>query len=281
MNNYQEKITKVLAHIETNLGAKHQLEELAGMVYLSKYHFHRIMTAYLNESLGAYIIRLKMDTAAKLLCYSNQPMREIAFKVGYETPAAFTKAFKKRFQVSPSSFRANKNSRLASHPSPKQQTNFTLQQEVKFIPTINIVFDDFKGGYNLADINKTWQNFLTKAHKYQLITESTHYFGISRDDPTITPVNKVRYAACISINTDQVLQEDEFVQQTIGGGKYLSVLFQGSYDQLGVVYQQIFKTIIQENVHTLRDEPIFDKYLNNYGHTPSSKLLTEICIPIE
>lgn len=281
MNNYQEKITKILAHIEANLGAKHQLEELAGMVYLSKYHFHRMMTAYLDESLGAYIIRLKMDTAAKLLCYSNLPMREIAFNIGYETPAAFAKAFKKRFQVSPSSFRANKNSRLAINQYPKQQTNFVLPQKVKFIPTLKIVFDDFKGGYNLVDINKTWLNFLTKAHKHQLITNNTHYFGISRDDPTITPVNKVRYAACISINADQAVQEDEFVQQTIGGGKYLSVLFEGSYDQLGAVYQQIFKTIIQENVHVLRDEPIFDKYLNNSGHTPSDKLLTEICIPIE
>ena len=110
MNSYQAKINVVLSFIENNLHKKHQLEELAAIAHLSKYHFHRLLTAYLQEPLGKYINRLRMEMAAKSLIYTKKSVREIAFQVGYETAAAFNKSFKKQYQCSPTDYRKGKNS---------------------------------------------------------------------------------------------------------------------------------------------------------------------------
>lgn len=66
------------------------------------------MKAHLNESLGSYVPRLRLDQGAMLLRYSKEPVNQIVFFCGYETPAAFNKAYKRRFAVSPLEFRNEK-----------------------------------------------------------------------------------------------------------------------------------------------------------------------------
>src|SRR5512138_255198 len=99
---YFERINKVLVYIDNNLGEKMDLEMLAEMAHFSPFHFHKIMRAYLRESLGSYIIRVRLDTSVSLLLYSAEPISDIAYRIGYDTPAAFTKAFQKRLGTSPS-----------------------------------------------------------------------------------------------------------------------------------------------------------------------------------
>jgi len=94
-NNYQIRIDKVLTYIDNNLDKKIELNKVADLAHLSKFHFHRIIKAYLDESLGNYINRIKLETAVKLLRYSNQSISDIAVNIGYENPSAFNKAFKK------------------------------------------------------------------------------------------------------------------------------------------------------------------------------------------
>jgi len=93
MNNYQKSIDSVLTHIDANLFETPELDKLAAIANLSKFHFHRIMKAFLNEPLGSYINRIRLETAVKLLRYSSQPINEIAYRVGYHTPSAFSKVF--------------------------------------------------------------------------------------------------------------------------------------------------------------------------------------------
>ena len=108
ITDYHERINKVLIYIDNHLGEKLDLEALASVSNFSAFHFHRIMRAYLHESIGSYIIRLRLETAASLLQFTDLPINEIAFKIGYETPSSFTKAFRKKFNISPSEFR-NRN----------------------------------------------------------------------------------------------------------------------------------------------------------------------------
>ena len=90
MNHYQQSIDKVLTYIDDHLNEIPELDKLAKIANLSKFHFHRIMKAFLNETLGNYINRIRLETAVKLLRYSSQPINEIAYRVGYHTPSAFT-----------------------------------------------------------------------------------------------------------------------------------------------------------------------------------------------
>jgi len=52
-----------------------------------------------------YLSEWRMQKALTRLLNSNQSIQEIAKLSGYRSPAAFTRAFKDRFEVSPSKYR--------------------------------------------------------------------------------------------------------------------------------------------------------------------------------
>ena len=279
MNHYQQSIDKVLTYIDAHLNETPDLDKLAKIANLSKFHFHRIMRAFLNETLGSYINRIRLETAVKLLRYSAQPINEIAYRVGYQTPSAFTKGFKKLFGVSPTYIRKNKNQIIEQKPK-NVMSEFQLVETVKIIKDIPVIFQQSKGKVGDDTTKANWDSLFAKAQKHQLINWDSKFYGINWDDPEITPNEKVRYDACISIPNDTEV-ETEFSSKTILGGKYLCFLYKGDYQNLGLVYNHIFRDWIIERNYDLREEPIFEQYINNKETTPTEDLLTEIFIPIK
>jgi len=279
MNQYQKSIDQVLTYIDANLNEKPDLDKLAEMAYISKFHFHRIMKAYLNEPLGTYINRIRLETAVKLLRYSKQPINEIVFQVGYVTPSAFTKGFKKMFGVSPTYIRKNKNLIINQKQSFEMQ-DFQLVKTIKSIQDFQVVFQQSKGNIGDESTKANWDTLFTMAKSQQIINSESKFYGINWDDPEITPHEKVRYDACISIPFKMKVPT-AFSSKTIFGGKYLCFLYKGDYTNLGLVYNHIFKDWILKMNYNLREEPIFEQYINNKEITPIADLLTEIFIPIQ
>src|SRR5438067_4236130 len=103
---YQERILKVLVHIQNHLDETLSLEELAAVAHFSPYHFHRIFRGMVGESLMEHVRRLRLERAAHRLKFTDFPVTRIAFETGYETHEAFTRAFRALFAESPSGFRA-------------------------------------------------------------------------------------------------------------------------------------------------------------------------------
>ena len=279
MNNYQRSFDKVLTYIDTNLDKKQDLDTLAGIANLSKFHFHKIMRAYLDETLGNYINRVRLETAVKLLRYSLQPINEIAYQVGYETPSAFNKGFKKLFGVSPTSIRKNKDL-IIEQKNTTIMNDLQLVETIKNIKDIQVIFQQSKGKIGDETTKGNWETLFANAQKHQVLNPSSKFYGINWDDPEITPLDKVRYDACISIqNTTEI--DTTFSTKTIFGGKYLCFLYKGDYQNLGLVYNHIFRNWVIKMDYDLRDEPIFEQYINNKEITPTEDLLTEIFIPIK
>lgn len=279
MNNYQRSIDKVLSYIDSNLHEKHELDTLAEIALLSKFHFHRIIKAYLGEPLGAYINRLRLETAVKLLRYSNQAINEIAYQIGYETDSAFSKSFKKKFGITPRSVRKEKEI-IVQHKSKTIMHDFQLIESIKKLNDIQVIYQQSRGKTGDHTTNQNWNELYEKALAHNILNFQTKFYGINWDDPDITPVEKVRYDACISIQNIAGL-ENAFSCKTIRGGKYLCFLYTGDYQNLSDVYNHIFREWIIKMNYELREEPIFEQYINNKETTPKEELQTEIFIPIK
>jgi transcriptional regulator GlxA family with amidase domain len=52
-----------------------------------------------------YLMKLKTDNALNLLVTSNLSIKKIAFMSGFTDPGHFSRVFKKRFDLSPESYR--------------------------------------------------------------------------------------------------------------------------------------------------------------------------------
>jgi AraC family transcriptional regulator len=93
LEDYQQRLLRVLLHIQNHLDDPLQLDELAEVAHFSPYHFHRIFRGMTGESVKEHVRRLRLERAAHRLRFTGQPVTEIAFDAGYQQHEAFTRAF--------------------------------------------------------------------------------------------------------------------------------------------------------------------------------------------
>lgn len=277
---YQERINKVLLYINEHLDEKPDLEQLASVSNFSVFHFHRIMRAQLQEPLASYISRLRLENAARLLKFSDDSITDIAFRIGYESAASFTKAFKKRFSVAPTEYRGSEIMKGGFLSEEEFENNFSLQPKIKNIAPIKVIFIRSMDDYNSESTGQAWQELSLFAKKNKLFGWKTEMIGIGHDDPNITETNQCRYDACITISKE-IKPEGRVGVQTIEGGRYAVFKYKGPYRKLGAVYNTIFGKWYPESGFELCDFPVFEKYLNNPEKTNPEKLLTEIWVPVK
>jgi AraC family transcriptional regulator len=105
LQDYSECIEDVMRYIREHISEPLDREMLAGVAGFSVPHFHRVFTAHVGESAASYVRRLRMERAGRKLRMGAVNITEVALAAGYDTHAAFSKAFKQQFGLSPSEFR--------------------------------------------------------------------------------------------------------------------------------------------------------------------------------
>ena len=99
------RIEGVMRYIREHLQERLDRETLAAVAGFSIPHFHRVFTAQVGESAISYIRRLRLERAGRKLRMGAIDITEVALAAGYDTHAAFSKAFKQQFGLSPREFR--------------------------------------------------------------------------------------------------------------------------------------------------------------------------------
>jgi len=103
--NYYERLNDVEQYIREHIDEPLNREVLAAVAGFSVPHFHRLFTAYVGESIAGHVRRVRMERAGRKLRMGAVDITEVALAAGYDTHAAFGKAFKQQFGLSPSDFR--------------------------------------------------------------------------------------------------------------------------------------------------------------------------------
>src|ERR1700679_1931891 len=103
---YLDRMHRVTAYIDQHLDQYLDLETLAEVAHFSPFHFHRLFSALMGETLGAYLRRRRCEVGAtRLLAQPRIPVLHIALGVGFGSAEAFTHAFGARFGCSPTTWR--------------------------------------------------------------------------------------------------------------------------------------------------------------------------------
>ncbi|MBI5529725.1 MAG: AraC family transcriptional regulator [Deltaproteobacteria bacterium] len=280
---YRERINRVIFHIESHLDEKLDLQDLAKVAFFSPFHFHRIFTAFTDEPLGNFIRRLRLERSSKHLLHLAAPVTEVALTAGYETPAAFTRAFSAHFGVSPTEYRKrNKPARmLGAKPldltTRKEKRN--MKPEIRNVEPMPVLFVRRTGPYSQA-AGEAFGVLCQFAGPRGLLGPTSRMIGISHDDPHVTAETKLRYDACVTVD-HEVKPEGEIGLKTIAGGGYAIFVHSGPYELFQRTYDQIFKEWLPDSGKQLREEPCFEMYMNDPHRTKPEDLRTEIWLPIQ
>jgi AraC family transcriptional regulator len=264
---------RVVEHIDQHLDEPLELETLAAVAHFSPFHFHRLFSAWMGETLGEYVRRRRLEIAAqRLVSQPAVPVLQVALSVGFASAEAFARAFKTRFGSAPSSWRVSEDSnrgqanrkpdQAAAPARRKDEVSKYLQEasmNVKLVdrqPT-TVAYLRHVGPYG-PELSDFWQESVYPWMQTNHLLGRPRY-GISLDDPGITAPEKCRYDAAVEVEPGFV-GAGQHLTTSIPGGKYAAASFRGTGAELGDAWMALLRDWLPGSGLQLDARPLFEYY---------------------
>lgn len=289
---YHERMLRVLVHIQSHLDHALDLDELARVAAFSPFHFHRIFRGMVGESVAEHVRRLRLERAAQQLKTSDLPVTQVAFNAGYETHEAFTRAFGAMFELSPSAFRKEHrkipvrpvasgvhyaaDGAISEFQSPLG-SEAAVDVRIETVDPMRVAFMRHVGPYD--QVGPLWERFFIWAMQSGLLGPGFQMLGVPHDDPGVTPPEKLRYHACITVDASFQAQGEVGVQQ-IRGGVYAVTTHIGPYAGLNEVYDTLIGRWLPAGGHEPGEGAAFEIYRNSPRDTAPADLITDVYVPL-
>ena len=285
---YAQRMNKVLDHIDAHLDAELDLATLADVAHFSPFHFHRLFMAWMGETLGDYLRRRRLETAAiRLAANPALPVLDVAVSVGFGSGEAFARAFKLRFGATPTAWRQGAPQRWAAdlqtmrrrrHDSNADQLQRNPDQAARggLADDEVLAIPEFPMKVTIATLAPARMAYLRHIGPYGqpvsqfwlqtvlpwLIAnglEKAPRYGIGLDDPCITAADKCRYDAGVAIPDDFVARSPAGIQ-TLPGGRYAITEFEGSVDDIAATYTELLRDWLPASGLQADDRPFHEYY---------------------
>lgn len=101
-----ERVLRVLEHLDAHLTEDLDVARLADVAHLSPSRLSHLFTAQVGTPISRYIEAQRMELAARLLEMTDEPISEVARRVGFRDALYFSRRFRALQGASPSAHRA-------------------------------------------------------------------------------------------------------------------------------------------------------------------------------
>ncbi|WP_313899365.1 AraC family transcriptional regulator [Methylobacterium sp. E-065] len=101
-----ESVDRTIAFIRANLGSALDIDTLAAVAGVSRSHFSRLFTRTKGVAPAEFVVRQRMDLAARLLANGQLSIKAVSSGCGYPDPNYFAKVFRRVYGISPTEFRS-------------------------------------------------------------------------------------------------------------------------------------------------------------------------------
>ncbi|WP_102226112.1 GlxA family transcriptional regulator [Acidimangrovimonas sediminis] len=99
------RVTAAIARWEGRLDDPEPMAETARALNLTPRRLEMLFRKELGQPPGAYALNLRLQAARRLVADTAHPLQEVALRTGFTSQSAFSRAFRRRFGLSPSAVR--------------------------------------------------------------------------------------------------------------------------------------------------------------------------------
>ncbi|CDZ76134.1 Right origin-binding protein [Legionella massiliensis] len=275
--NYERQLKKVIEFIGKHLDDKLTLAQLSDVACFSKYHFHRLFTAFTGLSLQQYIRWLRLKRAAhQLIVNKDTSIIEIAINAGFESHESFTRAFKQTCNLAPSEFRAQSSWQAWEQPPyclPKQG-EMTMNVTIKNIKARRLAVLEHRGDPQKVGDSVNRLISWAKAQTINLKPKAGEAFGFGYDDPQTTPPEEFRFDLGITV-PEQLKLQGEIIEKRLPEGRYAVAIHKGSRNNMGETIYGLYRDWLPKSGEELGDLPCIFCYYNFDHEVAETELITE------
>jgi AraC family transcriptional regulator len=261
---YKGRIARATSYIRENLAGEISLDDAAEAACFSKYHFHRIFTAFMGESFGRHVARLRLERAAVLLeTRPRMSVTEVAMSCGFASPSVLSRDFTARFGMPPSAWKAARGGgrhwlEAAGKAALGQDEAASDSVSVRHMAELRLAAFFRTGPYG-PGVGEVYGSLFRWAGPRGLLGPKALTLGISWDNPEITAPEHCRYSACVSIPPN-VEVSGEAVLVTYPATDYLVLSYKGPEAGLSDAYSRLYRVHLPASGFEPRDFPALEFY---------------------
>lgn len=290
---YTERIDRVTDYLRANLDRSPTLDELAAVAYLSPFHFHRIFTAITGETVNAFSNRLRLEKAARKLKFTKDSATDIALSCGFSSSSTFSRSFKTLYGVSPTGYRKSgsiENSKICKDifpvneyvlPMSDAELESSFPVEIRDFPKRRVAFIRVIDAYREDLVPDAFDRMVKWAKKMDLF-ESETIFGMSLDDPMVTPKDKYRYEVCITVSASVELTDyPEISEMRMPECKYAVTKVSGDIKIVATATEYLFNKWLINSSFEPEHQPGLEIFLDKENICDWDHFELELCVPIK
>lgn len=284
-------IGRAIIFIETNLYEPLTVESVASAVSYSYYHFHRYFQVVMGETIGSYIRSRRLTQAAYNLVHSDKRILDIAISLYFESAESFTRAFKKRYGITPMEYRKNGIDVLIGNHNPMQIDKITESNYVNLQPEI-VTFQPkcvvgFRCYMSIEKNNsiEMWKKLNAQLEKQKYISMNNNRYSIYETSGTClqNTFNKNSETTLfigIETSSDNNIPEGMELKE-ISGGKYAKFIHKGAVKNLISTYYYIWGVWFSNSRFQLDDRDDLECYTEKFLGAEDKESQIEIYFPIQ
>jgi AraC family transcriptional regulator len=283
-NRYETLTNRISAHVQAHLDQDISIEDLAGMLGISKYHLNRLFQATTGFPLGEFIQRRRLQQAYALLSSGECSVIDASLAVGYESHSAFSRAFLKAFNCKPSDVKLGT---ACAWKTPNNSKN-TYRRDTELQPELlELPAQIYRGLYGVGFkdnsfivLAETLWGELSKRLQHAGLNEfPSTPVGVSLENPWQGDQTASHFF--IGMHEQSVPAEIELDKYLWQQGTWARFQHKGSYTLLWQTISRIYAGWVLPEDIELKDYAIVQVYLNNPKTTPQAELRTDLYFPIQ
>ncbi|GGP27959.1 AraC family transcriptional regulator [Silvimonas amylolytica] len=255
---YRERIARAVAAIVRDPLAEHTLQGLAALAHFSPFHFHRVYLSVTGETVAATIRRVRLAQATRQLVQREPSVTRIGQDAGYDSPQAFSRAFRQFTGASPQAFR----SRLRQHQGPPVLLETLPAMQVQALRHVGPP----------ATIPHTQRQLRQMLGPTPVRT----WLGLAWGDPQVA--GDFTYYAGAVFDPATLIQG--MTQLEVACGLYAIYTLAGPYAQIGAAINALYAVWLPQSGYEPEDRPVLEHYLNSPRDTAPEALQTRLMIPV-
>lgn len=282
---YHQRFQRVLDYIDSHLDQPLDLNRLSDVACCSKFHFQRQFAYYYGISLYQLVQWLRLRRASFQLLYrTDQSILDIALDAGFASAEAFSRAFKRCFEQSPSDFRVSPNGttwrqlQTLSRTRPMNTGQHHADVRIIDFPATAIAVLTHRGPE--SELHLSIRRFIEWRKASGVTPSVSRTFNIVYEDPALIPPEDYRMDLAASITAPPADNDYGVVAGELPAGRCAVLRHHGSTDNLSDTVRYLYGEWLPQSGEEMRDYPIYFERLSLFPDIPEAEQQTDIFLPL-
>ncbi len=271
---YLQRVNLAIDHIVTHLSEPLPLKSIARAASLSPFHFHRIFQAIIGVTLADFVKRLRLERAVVMMVHGPRraSLTSIALACGFSSSSDFSRCFKQRFGVAPSSFDAANWSRthakefdqmaalaadrfhLQSLPDGSNPDRFSVT--LRELPARTVAYIRVIDPYKPSAVTDAATRLVAWAEQNNLAHHP--WLGYQWDNPRITSLEQCHYH--VAVEADRFTARGEVGRFRFPPMRVAQLEIRGPIDLEIRALTWLYGTWLPASGHVPDDQPCFEAW---------------------